>query len=73
MTEDGWLIALVAGIWTALAAFYAFVPMFKMPGSALVWGSGAFMFVALVALVVGAEMRRPRDRDVSSSNLKPRT
>ncbi len=65
MTEDGWLIALVAGIWSALAALYGFVPMFEMPGSALVWGSGAFMFVALVMLVVGAEARRPRDRDLS--------
>lgn len=57
MTEDGWLIGLVSAIWIALAALYAFVPMFDMPGSALVWGSGAVIFVALTVLVGRADRR----------------
>jgi Na+-driven multidrug efflux pump len=57
MSEDGWLIGLVSAIWIALAALYAFVPMFDMPGSALVWGSGAAIFLALTALVARAEGR----------------
>ena len=51
MTEDCWLIGLVSAIWIALAAVYAFVPMFDMPGSALVWGSGASIFFCLAMLV----------------------
>lgn len=57
MTDDVWLIVLVAAIWAALAALYAFVPMFNMPGSALVWGSGALVFLCLAALAVCAERR----------------
>lgn len=57
MSEDGWLIGLVSAIWIALAALYAFVPMFNMPGSALVWGSGAVIFLGLTLLVTRAERR----------------
>jgi hypothetical protein len=57
MTEDGWLIALSAVVWGALAVLYAFVPMFDMPGSALIWGSGAVVFVGLAALIARAERR----------------
>lgn len=58
MSEDRWLIGLVSAIWTALAALYALVPMFNMPGSALVWGSGAVIFLGLTMLIAQAE-RRP--------------
>jgi hypothetical protein len=57
VTEDGWLIGTVAAVWAALAALYAFVPMFDMPGSALVWGSGAVIFFVLAALTARAERR----------------
>ena len=58
MTEDSVLIGLVSLIWLALAALYAFVPMFAMPGSAVVWGSGAIVFVVLAAIAAIAEFRR---------------
>ena len=57
MTEDGWLIALTALVWGALALLYAYVPMFSMPGSALIWGSGAILFIGLAALIAWAEKR----------------
>ena len=43
-----------------LAALYALVPLFHMPGSAKVWGAGALIFVALAILtaVVEAKARR---------------
>ncbi len=62
MTEDSMLIGLVSLIWLALAALYAFVPMFAMPGSAVVWGSGAVVFVVLAAIAANAEFRRRRPR-----------
>jgi len=65
MTEDSVLIGLVSLIWLVLAALYAFVPMFAMPGSVLVWGSGAIVFLILAATTAIAEirMRRPQQRD----------
>lgn len=57
MTEDSWLMALVSAIWIALAALYAFVPMFDMPGSVLVWGSGAVIFACLAVLAMRTERR----------------
>lgn len=56
MTEDSFLLGLVCLIWAALAALYAFVPMFSMPGSALVWGSGALVFFGLAAMTLGREL-----------------
>ena len=58
MTEDSVLIGLVSLIWLTLAALYAFVPMFAMPGSAVVWGSGAIVFVVLAAITAIAESGR---------------
>jgi hypothetical protein len=60
MTDDAWLIACVSVVWSVLAALYAFVPLFRMPGSAQVWGAGALIFVALTILtaVVEAKARR---------------
>ena len=58
MTEDFVLIAVVSLIWVALAALYAFVPMFTMPGSAFVWGSGAVVFLCLAFTVAATERRR---------------
>lgn len=51
MSEDVVLILVVSLIWAGLAALYGLVPMFAMPGSALVWGSGAAVFLALAAAI----------------------
>ena len=56
MTEDSVLIATVCLIWAVLAGLYAFVPMFSMPGSATVWGSGAAVFLGLTILTTAREM-----------------
>ena len=56
MTEDGILIAIVCLIWVALSALYAFMPMFSMPGSAMVWGSGAAVFFGLTAMAAVREI-----------------
>ena len=65
MTEDSLLIGLVSLVWIVLAALYAFVPMFAMPGSAVVWGSGAAVFLALAVIIAVSEQRmlRARKRD----------
>ena len=60
MTEDSVFIGLVSLIWIALAALYAFVPMFAMPGSAVVWGSGAAVFLVLAAIIAITERRMPQ-------------
>ena len=60
MTEDSVFIGLVSLIWIALAALYAFVPMFAMPGSAAVWGSGAAVFLVLAVISAVAERRKPQ-------------
>jgi hypothetical protein len=60
MSEDSWLIGLVAAVWVALAALYAFVPAFHMPGSVAVWGTGALIFLALAALTAATEARARR-------------
>ena len=51
MNEDSLLLAIVALVWAALALLYAVVPMLHMPGSALVWGAGAALFLALAGCV----------------------
>jgi len=58
MTEDFILIAIVSLVWAALAALHAFVPMFTMPGSVFVWGSGAVVFFCLAFTVAATEKRR---------------
>ena len=62
MTEDSVFIGLVSLIWIALAALYAFVPMFAMPGSAVVWGSGAAVFLVLAVFIAISERRTPQVR-----------
>ena len=62
MTEDSVFIGLVSLIWIALAALYAFVPMFAMPGSAVVWGSGAAVFLVLAVIIAISERRTPQVR-----------
>ncbi|MBL8702603.1 MAG: hypothetical protein JNK67_29750 [Alphaproteobacteria bacterium] len=57
MSTDAWLIGVVGAVWLALAALYAFVPAFHMPGSTLVWGAGAIGFIALAAMIASAERR----------------
>jgi hypothetical protein len=69
MNEDGLLLGLVATVWAVLAAIYGFVPMFDMPGSALVWGAGAILFAVLTALVIRADavaVRVSRRREPSA-------
>ena len=56
MTEDSILIAFVCLIWAALAALYALVPMLSMPGSAMVWGSGAAVFLGLTIMTAAREI-----------------
>lgn len=60
MSEDAWLLALTGAVWAALAALYALVPAFHMPGSALVWGCGAVLFTLIAAATALAERRAPR-------------
>jgi hypothetical protein len=55
MSEDTLYLAAVALIWALLAFLYAVVPMLHMPGSTLVWGSGAALFLALAGLVHSSE------------------
>ena len=63
MSEDGWLIGSVFAVWAILAVLYAVVPMFNMPGSTLVWGVGAVLFLGLGLIVAAAEGRiRRRSR-----------
>ncbi|MCC7015788.1 MAG: hypothetical protein IT564_01105 [Rhodospirillales bacterium] len=59
MTLDVRLLAAVALVWTVMAALYATVPMLAhMPGSAMLWGSGAGVFALLAAAAWMAERRR---------------
>jgi len=59
MTLDVRLIGLVALVWAVMAVLYATVPMLAhMPGSAMLWGSGAGIF----ALLAGAVWRAERFR-----------
>lgn len=58
MNEDGWLFAIVFAVWLALAIVYAAVPMFSMPGYAVVWGWGA--------------LGVPRSRRASRTGCAPR-
>jgi hypothetical protein len=60
LQEDFWLLLAVVAVWAALALLYAFVPMFRMPGYAGVWGWGAPIFLALAVLVFRAGTRRSR-------------
>lgn len=62
MNEDSWLFGIVFAVWLALAIVYAEVPMFSMPGYAVVWGWGALVFLGLAALVAVAAWRARRRR-----------
>jgi len=55
--DDFLLLFAVFAVWAALALAYAVVPMFDMPGAALVWGVGAEVFLAL-ALAEALAARR---------------
>jgi hypothetical protein len=58
MTLDVRLLAAVALVWAVMAALYATVTMLAhMPGSALLWGSGAGVFALLAAAIWRAEKR----------------
>ena len=63
MNEDSWLFGIVFAVWLALAIVYAVVPMFAMPGYAVVWGWGAMVFLGLAALVAVATRNSRRRRD----------
>lgn len=58
MNEDIILLVIVFVVWAVLAALYATVPMFAMPGYATVWGWGSLVFLALAALMAMAMARR---------------
>ncbi len=62
MNEDSLLFAIVFAVWLALAIVYAVVPMFSMPGYAVVWGWGALVFLGLAVLAALA-VRRGRRRN----------
>lgn len=63
MKIDSVLFLVVFAVWIALAAVYATVPMFSMPGYAVVWGWGALIFLGLAALVAVALRRGQRQRE----------
>jgi membrane protein implicated in regulation of membrane protease activity len=63
MNEDSLLFTIVFAVWLALAIVYATVPMFAMPGYAVVWGWGAVVFLGLAALVAVATRNSRRRRD----------
>ncbi|OHC81949.1 MAG: hypothetical protein A3G73_00685 [Rhodospirillales bacterium RIFCSPLOWO2_12_FULL_67_15] len=59
MTFDVRLLAAVAVVWAVMAALYATVPMLAhMPGSAMLWGSGAGVFALLAGAAWIAERRK---------------
>jgi MYXO-CTERM domain-containing protein len=60
MNNDSLLFLAVFAVWLLLAAAYALVPMFAMPGYAAVWGYGSLVFLALAALTALAARRRRR-------------
>jgi hypothetical protein len=60
MKEDGWLFLAVFAVWAALAVVYAVVPMFAMPGYAVVWGWGSLVFLGLAVLTAVAVRRARR-------------
>ena len=62
MSEDRWYIVMVFLVWAVLAALYGLVPAFYMPGSTLIWGAGAGIFLVLAGFVVWAERGRPPRR-----------
>ncbi len=64
MSEDVWLIVAVGAVWALLAILYAVVPMFDMPGSVLIWGAGAVLFLALAGAVALAERPSQRHRSL---------
>jgi asparagine N-glycosylation enzyme membrane subunit Stt3 len=53
--EDPWLIGAVAVVWAVLAALYEFVPALRMPGSSLLWGSGALVFLCISGAIAWTE------------------
>lgn len=61
MKIDSVLFLVVFAVWIALAVVYATVPMFSMPGYAVVWGWGAVVFLALAVVVAVAAKTRRRD------------
>jgi hypothetical protein len=63
MNEDSWLFGIVFAVWLALAFVYAAVPMFSMPGYAVVWGWGALVFLGLAALIAVASRKSRRRRE----------
>jgi membrane protein implicated in regulation of membrane protease activity len=61
MHSDAAIFAIVFALWLVLAGLYATVPMFAMPGYAVVWGWGSVVFLLLAGIIAGA-VRRGRRR-----------
>jgi membrane protein implicated in regulation of membrane protease activity len=62
MHSDAALFGIVFVVWLALAVLYATLPMFAMPGYAVVWGWGSLVFLGLAALTAFAARRARRRR-----------
>jgi len=62
MIVDSFLFFIVFAVWLALALVYATVPMFAMPGYAVVWGWGALVFLGLAGLVAVAARNKSQRR-----------
>lgn len=60
MKEDILLLVIVFAVWALLATLYATVPMFSMPGYAVVWGWGSLVFLLLAVVIWIAQRRKPR-------------
>ena len=64
MKTDSALFLIVFAVWLALAIVYATVPMFAMPGYAVVWGWGSLVFLGLAGLIAYAARRARARRGV---------
>jgi membrane protein implicated in regulation of membrane protease activity len=60
MKIDSVLFLIVFAVWLALAILYATVPMFAMPGYAVLWGWGSLVFLGLAALIAFATRQSTR-------------
>jgi hypothetical protein len=57
MSLDALLLGSIGAVWGLLALLYAYVPAFHMPGSTLVWGVGALLFLGLGGLAWSVNRR----------------
>jgi hypothetical protein len=66
------LIGAVVVVWAILAALYEFVPDLRMPGSTLLWGSGALVFAAIgIAMVLAGRYGSASPTGRNSASTEP--